>query len=413
MAPHASGVQPDNVRRCQARRRLVSGCGVPVSRAGPMKIVIPGGTGQVGTILHRAFADAGHEVVIVSRRPSAEGHVAWDGETPGEWADVIDGSDVVINLAGRSVNCRYTKTNLTEMMRSRVRSARVVGEAIAAAPRPPRVWLQMSTATIYAHRFDAPNDEATGVVGGWESGVPGYWAYSVDIATAWERELNEARTPRTRRVALRSAIVLSPDRGGAFDVLSGLARVGLGGRVAGGKQYMLWIHDHDFVAAVRFLIDRDDMSGPVNLASPGPEPQQDFMRVLRDSWGGSCRLARHEMDGRTRCVRDPFRHRTSVEEPSRDSRPSPHGRLRVQLQRLGACGMRPCTARTHPRAEDTGAKGVVCARRTLLSFRYAASLGSFSGSRFRGSSSSRSAVPGHQGRFARGHPGVPGGSRRY
>jgi uncharacterized protein (TIGR01777 family) len=250
-----------------------------------MKIVIPGGTGQVGTILHRAFADAGHEVVIVSRRPSAEGHVAWDGETLGEWADVIDGSDVVINLAGRSVNCRYTKTNLTEMMRSRVRSARVVGEAIAAAPRPPRVWLQMSIATIYAHRFDAPNDEATGVVGGWESGVPGYWAYSVDIATAWERELNEARTPRTRRVALRSAIVLSPDRGGAFDVLSGLARVGLGGRVAGGKQYMSWIHDHDFVAAVRFLIDRDDMSGPVNLASPGPEPQQDFMRVLRDSWG--------------------------------------------------------------------------------------------------------------------------------
>jgi len=250
-----------------------------------MKIVIPGGTGQVGTILNRAFAEAGHEVVIVSRRPAAAGHVAWDGQTLGEWARVIDGSDVVINLAGRSVNCRYTKTNLTEMMRSRVRSARVVGEAIEAAGRPPRAWLQMSTATIYAHRFDAPNDEATGVVGGWETGVPGYWAYSVDIAAAWERELNDARTPRTRRVALRSAIVMSPDRGGAFDVLSRLARLGLGGPVAGGRQYVSWIHDHDFVAAVGFLIDRDDLSGPVNLAAPGPEPQQDFMRELRDSWG--------------------------------------------------------------------------------------------------------------------------------
>jgi uncharacterized protein len=104
--------------------------------------------------------------VVLSRRPSRDGHVAWDGETMGAWADVIDGSEVVVNLAGRSVSCRYTKTNLTEMMRSRVRSARVVGEAIAAARRPPRVWLQMSTATIYAHRFDASNDEATGVIGG-------------------------------------------------------------------------------------------------------------------------------------------------------------------------------------------------------------------------------------------------------
>jgi hypothetical protein len=250
-----------------------------------MRIVIPGGTGHVGAVLNRAFTAAGHEVVVLSRRPSRDGHVAWDGETMGAWADVIDGSEVVVNLAGRSVSCRYTKTNLTEMMRSRVRSARVVGEAIAAARRPPRVWLQMSTATIYAHRFDASNDEATGVIGGWETGVPGYWAYSVDIATAWERELNEARTPQTRRIALRSAMVMSPDRGGVFDVLSRLTRLGLGGPVAGGAQYVSWIHEHDFVAAVQFLIDRHDMSGPVNLAAPDPRPQRDFMRELRDAWG--------------------------------------------------------------------------------------------------------------------------------
>src|SRR5215471_14092174 len=140
----------------------------------------------------------------------------------GAWADVIDGSDVVINLAGRSVSCRYNKTNLTEMMSSRVRSARVVGEAIAAAARPPRVWLQMSTATIYAHRFDAPNDEATGVMGGEEAGVPGYWRTSIDIARAWESAVAEARTPATRKVALRTAMVMTPDRGAVLDVLLGL-----------------------------------------------------------------------------------------------------------------------------------------------------------------------------------------------
>jgi uncharacterized protein len=250
-----------------------------------MKIVIPGGTGQIGAVLNRAFAADGHEVVVLTRRPARGGQVAWDGETLGKWAAVIDGSDVVINLAGRSVSCRYNKTNLTEMMSSRVRSARVVGEAIAAAKQPPRVWLQMSTATIYAHRFDGPNDEATGLIGGWETGVPEYWTYSVDIATAWERELNEARTPRTRKIALRSAIMMSPDRGGAFDVLSRLARLRLGGPVAGGTQYVSWIHEHDFAAAVAFLIDRQDMSGPVNLAAPGPEQQRDFMRELRGAWG--------------------------------------------------------------------------------------------------------------------------------
>jgi uncharacterized protein len=198
---------------------------------------------------------------------------------------VIDGSDVVINLAGRSVNCRYTKTNLTEMMQSRVRSARVVGEAIAGANRPPRTWLQMSTATIYAHRFDAANDEATGIIGGWEAGVPGYWAYSVDIATAWERELDDAPASQTRKVALRSAIMMSADRGGAFDVLARLARLGLGGPVAGGAQYVSWIHQRDFAAAVQFLIDREDLSGPVNLAAPTPVPQREFMRELRAAWG--------------------------------------------------------------------------------------------------------------------------------
>ncbi|MFF3331655.1 DUF1731 domain-containing protein [Streptomyces sp. NPDC002888] len=250
-----------------------------------MKFVLPGGTGQVGTILDRALTAAGHDVVILTRRPTRAREIPWDGETLGVWAEEIDGSDVVVTLAGRSVSCRYTPANLRAMMDSRVNSARVVGEAIEAAVRPPRVWMQMSTATVYAHRFDAPNDEATGVIGGSEAGVPDYWAYSVKIAQNWEREQERAATPHTRKVALRSAMVMSPDRGGVFDVLSWLARLGLGGPVAGGAQYVSWIHGHDFVRAVEFLADRDDLAGPVNLAAPEPLPQRAFMRDLRAARG--------------------------------------------------------------------------------------------------------------------------------
>lgn len=193
---------------------------------------------------------------------------------------------MVINLAGRSVSCRYTEANLREMTDSRVHSTEVVGAAIAAAAKPPAVWLQMSTATVYAHRHDAPHDEATGVIGGEESGVPGYWAYSARIAQNWERAQEAAPTPLTRKVALRTAMVMSPDRGGVFDVLLRLARLGLGGPVAGGGQYVSWIHDQDFVRTVEFLVAREDIKGAVNLAAPGPLPQREFMRALRKSWGG-------------------------------------------------------------------------------------------------------------------------------
>ena len=254
------------------------------SDGGLVKVVIPGGTGQVGTILDRALTADGHDVVLLTRSPRGARQVYWDGSTLGDWVGQIDGSDVVVNLAGRSVSCRYTDDNLAAMMRSRVESARVVGEAIAIANRPPKVWLQMSTATIYAHRFDAANDEYRGLIGGDERGVPGYWAYSVRIAQGWEAAQEQAATPETRKVALRSAMVMSPDRGGVFDVLSWLARLGLGGPVAGGRQYVSWIHDQDFVDAVRFLIEHGDVAGAVNLAAPGPLPQRDFMRELRSAW---------------------------------------------------------------------------------------------------------------------------------
>jgi hypothetical protein len=254
-----------------------------------VKIVIPGGSGQIGQVLARSFLARGDDVVVLGRGaapPSASARVVgWDGRTVGAWAAEIDGADVVVNLAGRTVNCRYSEENLREMLDSRVQSTQAVGEAIAKARKPPRVWLQMSTATIYAHRFDAPNDEATGRIGGAEPGVPAYWARSVAIAEAWERALEAAETPATRKVALRTAMMMSPDRGGVFDVMAGLASKGLGGVAGDGAQYVSWIHDADFVRAIDLLIARDELAGAVNLASPGPLPQVDFARGIREALG--------------------------------------------------------------------------------------------------------------------------------
>ncbi len=256
-----------------------------------MKIIIPGGSGQVGQMLVRAFRRRGDECVILTRNaeifwPQHNGvrTVVWDGKTLGPWADEIDGADVVINLAGRSVDCRYHARNLAAMMSSRVDSTRIVGIAIAAAKNPPRVWLQASTATIYAHRLDAPNDEETGEIGGNEPGVPALWAKSIAIAKAWEAELAAAQTPRTRKVALRSAMTMSPDCGGVFWILARHCRLGFG-RFGNGRQFVSWIHEDDFVAAVDFLIAREDLVGAFNLCAPEPQPNRDFMKALRSALG--------------------------------------------------------------------------------------------------------------------------------
>jgi uncharacterized protein len=253
-----------------------------------MKIAIPGGTGQVGTMLARAFHKDGHEVIVFGRHSPkpAPWHVEqWDAKNLSEWRDKLDGANVVINLAGRSVNCRYTPQNRKEILQSRVESVRTVGEAILTAKRPPQVWLQASTATIYAHTYDAPNDEATGVIGGIERGAPEAWRFSIEVATAWEKAFDEIPLRETRKVKIRSALTLSPDPGGIFDTLLGLVRRGLGGTSGDGRQYVSWIHEEDFVRAIYFLIARSEIDGAVNLASPHPLPNREFMAALRRAWG--------------------------------------------------------------------------------------------------------------------------------
>ena len=251
------------------------------------RFLLFGGSGQVGALLTRALTARGHETEIVSRSAPAFAcrHVVWDAKTRGPWSERLDEADVVVNLAGRNVNCRYTPENFAEMMSSRVDSTRVLGEAMASARRPPRVWLQMSTATIYAHRFDAPNDERTGIIGGQEADAPASWRGSIDIAQAWERTLMDAETPATRKVALRAAMIMSPDRGGIFDLLYQLTRLRLGGPVAGGRQFVSWIHEQDFVDALLHLVEDETLAGPVNLAAPHPLPQREFMAALRSAMG--------------------------------------------------------------------------------------------------------------------------------
>jgi uncharacterized protein (TIGR01777 family) len=246
------------------------------------RLILAGGTGYLGCTLARFFTQWGWEVVILTRRPartSAEGvgHVLWDGKTLGEWAETLEGAAALINLAGRTVNCRYTRRNRTLILNSRVDSTRVLGQAIERCSEPPPVWLNASTATIYRHTFGPAWDESGAISGTREVKDE----FSVEVAQAWEGALAEAGTPRTRKVALRTAMVLGHGANSVFPVLRRLVRLGLGGRMGSGKQFVSWIHEEDFCRAAAWLIDHPEISGIVNLAAPNPVTNAEMMRLLR------------------------------------------------------------------------------------------------------------------------------------
>jgi uncharacterized protein (TIGR01777 family) len=235
-----------------------------------MKIVIPGGSGQVGRILARYHHARGHIVTVLSRNPQPAPWrvVSWDGVTPGDWIADVEQSDVCINLAGRSVNCRYTATNRRTIYESRIRSTQLLNQVLSSLKHPPRLWVNASTATIYRHALDRAMNETDGELGGNEPGAPDTWNFSIDVAKAWEKAFFSTPTPLTRKVAIRSAITFTPDRGGVFDVLLGLVRHGIGGRQGLGTQFVSWIHEIDFVRAIDLLIAHEEFTGVVNLASP-------------------------------------------------------------------------------------------------------------------------------------------------
>src|SRR5579863_5067380 len=253
----------------------------------PQRIVIPGGSGQVGHVLARYFQEAGHHVTVLTRSPYAASWqtVHWDWLTEGPWVETLEGADVCINLAGRSVNCRYHAANRRAIYDSRIATTRLLGRVITDLADPPQLWLNASTATIYRHALDRAMDEATGELGGNERGAPDTWNFSIRVARDWESAFYAAQTPHTRKVAMRSAITFSPAPGNAFAVLLKLVQFGLGGTQGNGRQFVSWIHESDFARAVEFLIAHEELDGPVNIAAPHPLPNREFMAALRDAWG--------------------------------------------------------------------------------------------------------------------------------
>ncbi|HLH56731.1 MAG TPA: TIGR01777 family oxidoreductase [Verrucomicrobiae bacterium] len=249
------------------------------------KIILAGGSGFLGQALARHFLNGKWDVVILTRSPGQSGlpgrQVRWGADTLGDWTSELEGAAAVMNLTGKSVNCRYTARNREEILESRVNSTHVLAEAMARCAQPPPVWLNASTATFYRHTFGEPWDET----GQTEASAEAKDRFSIEVARAWERALNEASTLHTRKVAMRMAMVLGLGKNSVFPVLRSLARLGLGGRMGSGRQFVSWIHQNDFCRAVEWLISHNDLEGPANLAAPNPLPNTEMMRILRQVCG--------------------------------------------------------------------------------------------------------------------------------
>ncbi len=240
----------------------------------PRRIILAGGGGFLGRLLIQAFAERGDEVVLLTRRPGASYSPAralyWDGRTLGDWAVALEGADAVINLAGKNVNCRYTPAALTEINASRVDSVRVLADAIKLCRRPPAVWVQSGSLAVYGDAKDRPCDE----------NAPAGQGIPAEVCVNWERAFAGAATPDTRQVLLRISFVLGRS-GGALPFLETLVRCFLGGPVAGGSQYISWIHEEDMVRLFLRAVDDASMSGTYNATGPEPATNATFMRELR------------------------------------------------------------------------------------------------------------------------------------
>ena len=243
------------------------------------KIVLAGGNGYLGTVLAKYYKDLADEVIILARKqaPVVDNiHTAvWDGQTENGWTVHLSGADMLINLCGKNVNCRYTEKNKAEIVRSRVVPTELLGKVINKMTDPPNLWINVASATIYRHAEDHPQDEETGEIG---------YGFSIDVCNSWENAFFKTETPHTRKIALRMGIALGQN-GSVFPRLLNLVKIGMGGQQGDGRQYIAWVHEHDVARSTQFLMDHPELEGIFNCTAPEAARNADFMQAMRKGYG--------------------------------------------------------------------------------------------------------------------------------
>ena len=239
------------------------------------KVILAGGSGYIGSVLASLYSETVNEVVVLTRGMSAlKGNVRfvhWNGKDVGSWSKELEGADLLVNLTGKNVNCRYSEENKNEILNSRINATTALGKAVSQLSTPPRVWIQSASATIYRHADDRPMDDRTGEIGD---------GFSVDVCKAWEKKFWEQEAPSTRKVLLRIGIVLGKSDS-ALPRLLRLTWLGLGGRQGSGKQYMSWIHEADIASVIHWVCNHEEITGTFNCTSPQPLTNADFMKTMR------------------------------------------------------------------------------------------------------------------------------------
>lgn len=236
-----------------------------------MKIIIAGGTGFLGENLEKYFTEKENQVYILTRKPKRSNEIYWDAKTIGEWKNILEKADVLINLTGKSVDCRYHEKNKQEIYSSRMESTHLLQQAVDRCSEKPKIWLNASSATIYVHSEKYLNTEENGIIGD---------DFSMNICKSWEKEFFKIKNEGIRKVALRTSIVLG-NRGGAFPKLKMITKLGLGGKQGRGNQRVSWIHIDDFCKAVEWIINNEEMVGALNVTAPEPVSNEAMMRKLR------------------------------------------------------------------------------------------------------------------------------------
>lgn len=243
------------------------------------KIVLAGGNGYLGHVLAKHFSPITDKIIILSRKAQpAKGNIktiVWDGKTVGDWTKALENADLLVNLCGKNVNCRYTTKNREEIIQSRLQPTALLGTMIKEMEAPPNLWINITSATIYRHAEDRYQDEISGEIG---------TGFSVEVCKAWENCFFETSTPKTRKIALRMGIVLGK-ADGAFPRLLNLVKIGMGGKQGNGEQYVSWVHEQDAARSIEWLLQQEEINGIINCTAPNPVKNHALMLQIRKTYG--------------------------------------------------------------------------------------------------------------------------------